>query len=87
MQDFRQDGTCPADKTFHRNHHQNQTHQPHHDVVTRLADKFHQLACPSQKAKRNDIHQYDSHNQGRFHFKRMGFLHQDNRIGNRTRPA
>ena len=87
MQDFRQDRTRPADKTFHCYHHQNQTHQPHHDVVARLADKFHQLACPSQKAKRNDIHQYDSHNQGRFHFKRMGFLHQDNRIGNRTRPA
>ena len=87
LQNVDHDRLETAHETLYGDHHQNQSHQAHHDVIARLAHVTVQTCGSAEDQVGDKIDQSDRPDQDAFLCQCHGIVHQHQGIGDRTRPA
>lgn len=85
--DVCQDRACTTYEALHGNDHQDEAHEAHHDVVSRLAQYADQSGRGTQDEVGDEVYQGDGPYQDALHFEGVGILHQHDGVGNGTRAA
>ena len=86
-QHFQQEGFRTPYEAFHANHHQDEAHEAHHDVVARLAQHIDQPGRGAQDEVSQQVDEGDGADQHAFQLYGLCILHQHDGIGDGTGSA
>lgn len=85
--DVCQDGPCATYKALYGDDHQDEAHEAHHDVVSRLAQHIDQSGGGTQDEVGDEVYQGDGAYQDALHLEGRGILHQHDGVGDGSRTA
>ena len=87
LQDVFPNGFHATHKAFYGYHHQDETHQTHHDIIARFAKDVDQTGGSAKNKVGKQIDESDGAYQHALQLNGSGVLHQDDGIGNGTRTT
>ena len=86
-QHIHQYGLHAAHEALHGNHHQDEAHKAHHDVVARLAQDVHQPGGGPEDEVGQQVDESNGADEHAFQFHGLRVLHQHDGVGDGTRAA